>query len=83
MAKKLTARQLQVVEKLKEGWELGAGNVGNNFRAWMQKNGLGKGGPTIEVHTSTFTGLLHRNIIEQKKHSFPSSLYGLRQSEKT
>lgn len=73
---KLSPAQMKVLKLMAEGWELGLSS-GLNFYAWLQKNGLGCGGPTERVHAGTFNGLCRRGLVRQVRYGFLSSLYGL------
>jgi len=67
---------------MSEGWELGVSSSLDSH-IWLQQDGLGRGGNTENVHTNTFNGLYTRRLIEQKKRSFPSRLWGLTEAGKT
>jgi hypothetical protein len=62
----LSKAQSRVLQLLQEGWELGvsSGIVGN---AWLQKNGLGRGGETEFVNYNTFHSLYKRGLIKVEK----------------
>jgi hypothetical protein len=63
--KKLSKLQTEIVELMRQGWHLGWGQ-GYSPRAWLQRNGIGRGGPTKEVHLSTFLSLRHNRIVKLK-----------------
>lgn len=72
----LTRLQMNVIDALKNGWELGHSSTADG-RWWLQQDGLGRGGKTIDVHANTAFALLKRGLIEQKRYGFPTSLWGL------
>lgn len=63
MKKKLTERQLHVVRRMCEGWELGLEQGYRGSFWWLQKNGLGKGGDCENVHASTAESLLKLGLV--------------------
>ncbi len=74
--KKLSPTQELVLQRLSDGWALGAGS-GINSRVWMQKDGLGRGGETAKVSVATFTALRKKGLIRKIRSGFPSDEYGL------
>ena len=75
---KLSKAQQKVVDLMKEGWELGK-SQSMSGRAWLQKDGVGRGGPVEKVNTNTFWSLYKKEIIKLKKQSFPTSIYELKE----
>lgn len=59
---KLTKAQQHVVARMKEGWSLGL-DTGLKPWAWLQQDGLGRGGATENVNLNTFSGLERRKVI--------------------
>ena len=74
---KLTRLQANVIDALKNGWELGR-SATSEGRWWLQQGGLGRGGKTIDVHTNTALALMKRGLIENKRWGFPASQWGLK-----
>ncbi len=69
----LSKSQQLVIDKMKEGWELGSSTMG---RAWLQKNGLGRGGETMGVHRNTLHSLYKMGLIKHI-YGFPTSHHTL------
>lgn len=78
---KATELQLGILSRMADGWALGVSHVGDGG-VWLQKNGLGKCGETINVMSSTFRGLRNKGFIELKRKGFPSSEMQLTQAGK-
>lgn len=64
---KLSERQQEVVNLLKEGWEL-AYCSGYSDMVLFQKNGIGKGGESKNVNKNTLNSLYLKGIIVIDKH---------------
>lgn len=79
---KLSKSQQQVVDKMRDGWELGYSS-GFFTRSWLQKNGIGKGGETINVRVNTFLLLRDKNVIEKSRSAYPTDVYRLTEQYKT
>lgn len=79
--RKLTPIQQEVIDLMKQGWELG-GSMGIGSRSWLQKGGLGKGGESKEVKSSTVHTLEYLGYIERGESHFPTLHYRLK-GEKT
>ena len=77
---KLSKTQKNVIQLMQDGWELGRDNYRN--RAWLQKNGLGCGGDTVDVNMNTFNSLYDKNLFTVK-YNFPTSLCVLTKLGKT
>ncbi len=78
---KLSEPQQAVIYLMQEGWELGK-SLTMDGRAWMQKNGLGKGGESKDVRTTTLFALVDRGLIEGKAREFPKQRYVLTEKGK-
>jgi hypothetical protein len=78
----LSKAQQIVVDKMREGWELGCG-MDLHGHPWLQKNGCGRGGETIKVNRNTFCSLLSLGVIENVNRTFPLATYKLKSKEKT
>jgi len=75
---KLSKNQNRVIELMNDGWELGSSlsTIGHTRlveRAWLQENGLGKGGKTEEVSILTVKSLVRKNLIEQIDNPYTMS----------
>lgn len=73
--KKLSKAQGEVVRLMREGWELGK-SEGMSGGAWLQKNGVGRGGETKTISISTYLALYTKRIIAGE-YTFPTSKYSL------
>jgi hypothetical protein len=71
---KLSARQLDVLRKMADGWKLWH-STGWYTRTWLQNGGLGKGGETREVHLLTFEALSKRKLIRAVEYHVSESRY--------
>lgn len=74
---KLSKAQQKIIELMKEGWELGRSTSFASNRAWVQQDGVGRGGKSEKMSISTFCVLLDKKLIELKKDGFPTSKYQL------
>ncbi len=74
---KLTEKQQQVIDLMQDGWQLGRDNH-NNGRSWLQKNGIGRGGESIDVSRSTVNSLEKKGLIKGK-WGFPMTIFSLAQ----
>lgn len=79
---KLSETQKQIISLMREGWELGASHTFTGW-AWMQKDGLGKGGESRNVKSNTFFALIKLNLISCPERHFPHSKYELTELGKT
>ena len=62
MAVKITKSQADVLSAILDGeWELDGGSVGGGAR--LQRGGLGRGGESKAVHTSTVEALRRRGLV--------------------
>lgn len=78
--KKLSNKQAEVIKLMSEGWELGhnKSDIRGYSNTWLQKDGLGRGGETKEVHFNTFQALLSKKLIYDKSlRNYPTTLYAL------
>lgn len=73
---KLSKTQQDVVDLMKNGWELGS-TMTFEGGCWLQENGCGRGGNTERVSNSTVHALLNKGIICEKKAKFPLRTYKL------
>jgi hypothetical protein len=73
---KLSKAQKEIVDLMKDGWELGHSR-GMHTRTWIQKGGVGRGGDTKSISVSTFHILLDKKLVELSIESFPTSKYNL------
>jgi len=67
---KLSKAQLEVLQKLSEGWELGSSLTQIGFtveieRGVLQKNGLGCGQPLKDVKIITINALVKKGLIKR------------------
>lgn len=62
MSEKLTLFQIEVLAKMRNGWEL-AHSGGMSPRIWLQENGAGRGGATMTVNSRAFQRLLDLRYI--------------------
>ena len=78
MARALTEKMIEILKRaVDEGFEIGL-DCTMNGRAWAQKGGLGKGGPSMKIHTNTFDSLERRGLIEinlRFREKFPTRHY--------
>ena len=72
----LTKVQLEILSLMNSGWQLGRGE-GVDFRAWLQKGGVGRGGETKEVRFNSFFSLWTKGYIEVDKQGFPTTTFKL------
>ena len=62
---KLSDREV-VLKYIQEGWEFGFSDASRSAgRYWLQKNGLCKGGESINIHTSTARKMLKTGLIKR------------------
>lgn len=60
----LSSRQRHVLERMRNGWELGySRGCRATGRYWLQHGGLGRGGTSEDVLTGTVDALLRRHLI--------------------
>lgn len=75
--RKLTPTQQEVMDLIGQGWELGS-SLTIDGRCYLQKGGLGKGGETKNVSSSTVRTLEYLCYIERGKRKFPILHYRLK-----
>lgn len=80
--RKLTPIQQEVIDLINQGWELGS-SVSLDGRCWIQKGGLGKGGETKTVSSSTVRTLEYLGYIERGERHFPTLHYRLKTEKPT
>ena len=74
---KLTPAQQHVVDRMREGWSLGV-DVTFGGGAWMQKGGLGRGGPAEHhIRWGTVHALQAKGIVKSLGYKFPTTEYVL------
>ena len=71
---KPTAHQLAVLRKMRDGWELGL-DTGMDAYAWLQRNGLGRGGDTQSVSLNTLYALVSRKLLERGGYNYPTQRF--------
>ena len=69
--RKLTPIQQEVIDLMKQGWELGS-SLDLSGRCWLQKGGLGRGGESKTVTSSTIRTLDYLGFIEVASSKFPT-----------
>ena len=74
---KLSKRQQEVVDLMREGWALCLLSAMTNS-AWLQKNGCGKDGEAKRLNLNTFYALLDKGLIKIKHDGYPTRCYQLR-----
>lgn len=79
---KISSSQASVLQYMRSGWELGH-SLGYKSRIWLQKNGIGKGGESINVPAKSFGKILAYNLIELKEKRYPTHIYQLTELGKT
>lgn len=67
---------------MREGWELGH-SCTMDGRAWIQKNGVGRGGDTKEIRANTFQAIYDLDLVVATERKFPTHKYGLTELGKT
>ncbi len=61
--RKPTPAMLEVLRMMANGWELGLNAYPGGQGYWMQRGGLGRGGPAKGVNSNTASGLLQRGLF--------------------
>jgi len=73
----LGKRQRAILQLMTEGWELGQG-LDFYGRCWMQKGGLGKGGPAKHDISSDVVFVLYKKgYIKVKYRRFPTEAFAI------
>lgn len=71
-----TPSQRKVLQAMADGWELGREDTcAGGF--WMQRDGLGRGGPLEEIRNPTGFALLTAGWIKVVKREWPTVQYAL------
>ena len=73
---KLSPTQIEVLTLMNQGWELGR-SEGFFESTWLQKDGLGKGGPTKRISIATLYSLVKKGYILHTKTIYPNNYYVL------
>ena len=68
----LTKNQKHVVDRLRDGWELGL-----DTDYWLQKGGCGFGGESEKVNSSTAHALYKKGVVVVKSSRFPLDTFRL------
>jgi len=76
MGKKLSPAMQNVVDMMRDGWQLGKNGTFDG-RWWLQKGGVGRGDKIEKVTAGTAYALYSRKVIEVDKRSFPTTTYKL------
>lgn len=69
----LTPAMREVVELMRDGWELGRSG-GWGAGAWLQKGKIGYGGEMRRVSQATFFGLYDRGLLKQVRKTTSSAI---------
>ena len=64
----------EIIQKMKEGWELNWDTFFDSRGAWLQK-----GVDTIAINTNTFLALRRKDIITIVSNSLPTCKFALRE----
>ena len=72
----LSPTQIEVISLMNQGWELGR-SEGFFPGAWLQKDGLGKGGTSKSISIATLHSLQVKGYIKNVKHDYPNNHYDL------
>ncbi len=70
------ATQDEILRLLREGWEL-VRDMGIDGSWWMQRDGLGRGGPSRRVNLASAHALRRKGLIKQASAVFPKAVYQL------
>ena len=83
---KLSKTQLEIIQLMKEGWELGrdGSSCYGGRQWWMQKGGLGYGGEDKTVSSATAWKLYHLGLICKPNPNleFPTEHWALTEAGK-
>lgn len=74
---KLSKAQQFVIDKMRNGWELGQSNSMVCDRCCIQKGGIGRGGEAVTVSRATKQALFDRGLIRSRGYSFPTEVFEL------
>jgi hypothetical protein len=67
---KLSKTQQEIVDRLNNGWELGAMSDMSG-RCWIQKPGLGRGGESHNVSSATIHALVKKGVLVYGEYKYP------------
>ena len=56
-------KDAEILERMRNGWELGLSSCGMHSRAWIQKGGLGRGGESATVSRYALRRLRQKGLI--------------------
>lgn len=79
--RKFTKSQAEVILLMREFWQLGVNLAGGGVR--IQKDGIGRGGETKKVSSSTFHTLIDAGLLECVDEDFPTKKYILSELGRT
>lgn len=74
---KLSKRQQEVIDYMGAGWALAVSSSVLGAGVWLQRDGVGRGGPTKKVNSATFSALHQRGLLYCQKDRFPTATYCL------
>jgi len=80
--RKLTPVQQEVIDLMKQGWELGSDSTIDG-KCWIQKGGLGKGGEAKTVKYGTINTLGYLGYIKVASSDFPTTHWQLKGEKPT
>lgn len=83
MAKALSKTQQEVVDLMRDGWQLGTAGGFSATHPWLQKGGCGRGGKSKSISMSTFSALFRAGIIEKDTFKYPVQTYRLNEGKDT
>ena len=78
--KGLSKAQQNVIEKMREGWELGSSHAWG-MHCWLQRGGIGCGGESQEFAPSTLNVLFTKGLIKQKGREHGIMVFELREED--
>ncbi len=67
----LSPAQQHVIDRMEQGWELGMSR-GFNPSCWLQKNGIGRGGETEHIRSTTLDALFKKGLVRRKGNRLDS-----------
>lgn len=80
--RKFTEAQAEVIKLMRQHWQLGV-SLDMSGRKWIQKDGIGRGGETKKVTSSTFNAINDAGLLECVDNDFPTKKYILNELGKT
>lgn len=57
--------QAEVIQHIKEGWELGLSTASNNSHYWLQKPALCCGGESKKVNANTALSMFKKGLVKK------------------